>query len=205
MSGKLYLYPIWVRIWHALNAVFFLVLLISGLSMQYSNPDVPLLPFNLAVTSHNIAGVGLIVLYLCFLFIFSFSSNRKHYKIEFKGLLQRLIIQMKFYTFGVFKGEKPPFPTLEEAKFNPLQQVTYVVVLFILLPVLIITGLPLMFPEVIIDNFFGIGGTLLTALVHASAGFLASIFLIIHLYFATMGASFFSNYKSIVNGYHETH
>jgi thiosulfate reductase cytochrome b subunit len=173
--------------------------------MQYSNPEVPLLPFNIAVTSHNVAGLGLVVIYLCFLFLFVFTSNRKHYKIVFKGLFGRLITQMKYYIFGVFKGEQAPFPALEEAKFNPLQQVTYIVVLFILYPLLIITGLPLMFPEFIIDNFFGIGGTLLTALLHATAGFLASLFLVIHLYFATMGARFFSNYKSIVNGYHELH
>jgi len=65
--------------------------------------------------------------------------------------------------------------------------------------------LALMFPEVIIDDIYGIGGTLLTALVHVSAGFFASLFLIIHLYFATMGASLISNFKSIVNGYHEPH
>ncbi len=201
----MYLYPVWVRIWHVLNALLFLVLLVSGLSMQYSNPNVPLLPFNVAVTSHNIAGLGLFLLYLCFLVLFVFTANRKHYKIEMKGLPARLITQMRYYAFGVFKGEQTPFPTQEEAKFNPLQQVTYVVVLFVLYPLLIITGLPLMFPEVIIDNFFGIGGTLLTALMHASAGFLASLFLVIHLYFATMGATFTSNFKSIVNGYHEVH
>ncbi|TRX71914.1 cytochrome b/b6 domain-containing protein [Carboxylicivirga sp. M1479] len=205
MSDKLYLYPVWIRIWHIFNAVFFLVLLLSGISMQYASPDFMLMPFDVAVTSHNVAGIGISIAYFIYLIGFVFTSNKKHYKIECKGLIGQLITQMRYYLFGVFKGEESPYPSTEESKFNPLQKVTYVGVLFVLFPVLIFTGLPLMFPEVIIDDFFGIGGTLLTALVHASAGFFASLFLVIHLYFATMGASFSSNFKSIINGYHESH
>ena len=114
-------------------------------------------------------------------------------------------MQMKYYLFGIFKGESAPYTSNEEAKFNPLQQLTYVLMLFVLYPILILTGLALMFPEAIIDNFFGVGGTLLTALLHAAVGFLASLFLIIHLYFATIGASVSSNFKSIINGFHELH
>ncbi|MBS2211091.1 cytochrome b/b6 domain-containing protein [Carboxylicivirga mesophila] len=205
MSDRLYLYPVWIRIWHAVNALCFLVLLISGISMQYSNPAYPLLPFDVAVSSHNVSGIVIFLAYLFFLAAFVFTSNKKHYKIRFKGMSERLFKQIRYYTFGVFKGESSPYPTTEDAKFNPLQQVTYVGVIFVLYPILIITGLALMFPEAIIDNFFGIGGTLLTALLHASAGFLASLFLVIHLYFATMGASVSANFKSIVNGYHESH
>ncbi len=205
MSDKLYLYPVWIRVWHAINALFFLVLLISGISMQYSNPQYPLLPFDVAVSSHNISGIVIFIAYLFYLVAFVLTSNKKHYRIERKGLFDRLSKQVRYYVFGVFKGEDAPYPSGEESKFNPLQQVTYVGVIFVLYPVLILTGLALMFPEVIIDNFFGIGGTLLTALLHATAGFLVSLFLVIHLYFATMGASVSSNFKSIINGYHESH
>ncbi|WP_439183670.1 cytochrome b/b6 domain-containing protein [Carboxylicivirga taeanensis] len=205
MSDKLYLYPVWIRVWHVINALCFLVLLVSGISMQYSNPEYPLLPFDIAVSSHNISGIIIFIAYLFFLAAFVVTSNKRHYKIVFKGLSQRLFKQISYYTFGVFKGESSPYPTTEMAKFNPLQQVTYVGVLFVLYPILIATGLALMFPELIIDNFFGVGGTLLTALLHASAGFLASMFLIIHLYFATMGATVSANFKSILNGYHESH
>lgn len=205
MTDKLYLYPVWVRIWHGFNGLFFLVLLVSGISMQYSNPQYPLLPFELAVSSHNIAGIGIVFLYLFFLFAFLLTSNKRHYKIEGKGLFNRLVTQIKYYTVGIFKGESTPYPTTEESKFNPLQQLTYVLMLFVLYPVLMLTGLALMFPEVIIDNFFGVGGTLLTALLHAGTGFFASLFLVIHVYFATIGATATSNFKGIINGYHEAH
>jgi thiosulfate reductase cytochrome b subunit len=205
MSDKLYLYPVWLRVWHAINALFFLVLLISGISMQYSNPAYPLLPFDVAVSSHNISGIAIFIAYLFYLVAFLATPNKKHYRIQRKGLMERLVKQIKYYTFGYFKGEEAPYPTSENAKFNPLQQFTYVGVIFVLYPILIVTGLALMFPEAIVDNFFGIGGTLLTAMLHATAGFLVSLFLFIHLYFATMGATVGANFKSIVNGYHESH
>ncbi|WP_430816238.1 cytochrome b/b6 domain-containing protein [Carboxylicivirga sp. RSCT41] len=205
MSDKIYLYPVWVRIWHSLNGLLFLVLLVSGLSMQYSNPEYPLLPFELAVSSHNISGIGIVFLYIFFLVAFVFTSNKRHYRINSNGLFVRLVTQIKYYTIGIFKGEPTPYPITEEGKFNPLQQLTYVLMLFVLYPMLMLTGLALMFPEVIVDNIFGVGGTLLTALLHAGTGFFASLFLVIHLYFATIGATFSSNFKSIINGYHEVH
>lgn len=187
------------------NALFFIVLLVSGISMQYSNPTYPLLPFDMAVSSHNVAGIGITVAYVFFVICFVFSPNRKYYYFRIKGLRRALLKQIQYYTFGVFKGENPPFPITEDQKFNPLQKVTYIGIIFILFPVLIVTGLSLLIPELIVDNVFGIGGTLLTALLHAASGFLVSMFLIIHLYFATMGATFMSNFKSIINGYHEIH
>lgn len=205
MNERLFLYPLWVRIWHICNAIFFLVLLATGLSMQYSSPDLPILPFEIAVSWHNVSGVAIIIAYVLFLIFLAISPNKRHYKVRFKGLMDRILTQLRYYLFGIFKKEATPFPTTVEMKFNPLQQITYVGVLFVIFPILGISGLALMFPELIVDNVFGIGGTLLTAIVHASAGFLASMFLIIHLYFATIGATFSANFKSIINGYHEVH
>jgi len=70
------------------------------------------------------------------------------------------------------------------------------------MPILIISGLALLYPEVIIFNIFGISGIHLTDLVHVSSGFLLSIFMIIHIYFCTFGKTAFSNFKGMINGYH---
>ena len=64
MENKLYLYPGLIRIWHFLNAILIILLIISGLSMQYSDPLNPLFRFDLAVSMHNIAGFILIFDYL---------------------------------------------------------------------------------------------------------------------------------------------
>lgn len=205
MTERIYLYPIWLRIWHGINALLFLVLLATGLSMQYSNPDLPLIRFDLAVQLHNIAGLILVFNYLIFLAGNITTKNGTYYRLKLHGLYKELLIQMEYYLFGVFRKRPAPFPMNKDRKFNPLQKVTYVVTMYGLIPVIIITGLALMFPEFIIERVFRSSGIFLTAILHTFVGFMLSMFLVIHVYFSTMGSSPISNFKSMLNGYHEPH
>ncbi|HMM11683.1 MAG TPA: cytochrome b/b6 domain-containing protein [Bacteroidales bacterium] len=205
MAERLYLYPLWLRLWHAINALMFLVLIATGISMQYSNPDAPLIRFDLAVSYHNIAGVIVSINYLIFLAGNLATGNGRHYRIMFEGFFKRLIQQMDYYLRGHFKKEKAPFPVTSERKFNPLQQATYVGTMYLLVPLIIITGLALLFPETIANRIGNFSGIYLTALLHATVGFLLSLFLVIHLYFCTMGATPLSNFKGMASGWHEPH
>ncbi len=67
MEGKLYLYPVWVRLWHWINAILCLLLIISGVSMQYSDPQYPFIRFDWAVYIHDISGIVLSLSYLFFI------------------------------------------------------------------------------------------------------------------------------------------
>src|SRR5512138_3261035 len=131
---KLYLYPVWIRTWHLLNALMCLTLIITGLSMQFSGPRVSLVRFDTAVAVHDIAGIILTISYVLFFTGNLFSYNGKHYQMEFRGLFLRLKKQFMYYTFGIFRGEKPPFPITVENKFNPLQQFSYVFVMYLFIP-----------------------------------------------------------------------
>lgn len=204
MSEKLYLYPVVIRVWHLINALLILCMIITGISLQYSDPNVPLINFAIAVEIHNLAGIFLSISYLIFILGNIVSGNMKHYKVKFKGLLARNITQFKYYTVGLFKGEKAPFPVTSENKFNPLQFTAYVSIMFFFVPLVIITGLGLLFPSLVPSTFLGIGGIFLTAILHVIAGFFISIFLFIHVYFCTIGSSPTSNFKSIITGYHDS-
>ena len=205
MTNKLYLYPVFIRIWHLLNALFILILIFSGLSMQYSNPDHQIIAFSSLVQIHNICGIGLTFNYLIFFLGNMFAGNGKHYKIVWKGYLNRLIRQFRYYTFGIFKSTQPPFPINENLKFNPLQQFSYVLVMYVCVPLLIISGLGLLFPETVLKSLFGLDGIFLTDLLHVVVGFCVSLFLLIHIYFCTIGATPISNFISMIDGFHETH
>lgn len=205
MSEKLYLYPLWIRIWHWTNALMFLVLIVTGLSMQYSSPDYPMIRFDWAVSMHNISGVIVIISYLYFIIVNRFSRNRKYYQFIRKGFLDRLMKQFIYYTIGIFKNEQPPFPITEERKFNPMQKFSYLIVMYLGMPALIVTGIALLYPEIIIPNVGGLSGIHLTDLVHIITGFGLSVFMAIHVYFCTIGATTTSNFKSMMNGWHETH
>ncbi len=131
MENKLYLYPGLIRIWHVLNALMILLLIISGLSMQYSDPANPFIRFDLAVSLHNITGIILIFNYLLFFYGNTISKNGRHYRIQLKGLMERLMVQFRYYTYGVFKNEPAPFPVTKKMKFNPIQQVTYFMTMYV--------------------------------------------------------------------------
>ncbi|MCX6229783.1 MAG: cytochrome b/b6 domain-containing protein [Bacteroidia bacterium] len=202
-ENKIYFYPIWIRIWHGLNAIGILVLIYTGITMYYSNRGFQLMDFQLAINMHNITGIMVGLSYLIFSIGNLRTTNHKHYKVKRIGMFEKVLKQSQYYMVGMFNNQHPPFPLSEKRKFNPLQKLIYSIIMYVFMPGLIITGIGLLFPELIIENVYHLSGIFLTALLHASLGFLVSIFLIIHLYVASIGKHPLENFKSILNGYHD--
>ena len=200
-TEKIYFYPLWLRIWHGINALGILVLIITGLSMQ-SSKDSMAIGFNRSINLHNIAGAIITLSYLCYFLGNIISKNGRFYLFNLKGFFKRLIKQSVYYTWGMFHGMEHPFPLSMKRKFNPLQQFIYVSVMYAVVPFVIASGIALLFPEIIIEKIFGLSGVFVTAIVHATMGFFISIFLIIHLYVASVGKSPLENFKSIISGWH---
>lgn len=73
-----------------------------------------------------------------------------------------------------YAGEEHPFPATTQSKFNPLQQVAYVGVMYGLLPLLLLTGLLCLYPQAVGDVFPGVRYWLLQA--HFALAFI-SLFL----------------------------
>ena len=203
-TERLYLYPVWIRIWHMMNALLCLTLIVTGLSIQFSNPST-MVKFKAAVSVHNIAGITLTISYAVFFIGNLFTANGAHYVIPVRGFLVRLQKQFYYYTIGLFKNENAPFPVSEESKFNPLQQSTYVLLMYMLVPFVILSGWGLLYPDVTVNSFFGFSGLDLTDLFHIVAGFAISIIMFVHIYFCTIGKNPVSNFKSMIDGYHESH
>jgi thiosulfate reductase cytochrome b subunit len=181
----------------------FLVLIVTGLSMQYSSPEYPFIRFDRAVSWHNIGGLVVSIIYVLFIVFNRFSFNREYYRLIRKGFIKRIMTQFRYYTGGIFKGETCPYPVSKDRKFNPLQKFSYLMVIYILMPVLIITGFALLFPEIIISNVYGFSGIHLTSLLHIITGFMLSVFMVVHIYFSTIGTTPLSNFKGMITGYHE--
>jgi thiosulfate reductase cytochrome b subunit len=200
----MYLYPKWIRIWHLINAAMFLILIVTGISMQYTDKEKAsvLVGFARAVKWHNFAAIVLILNYILFVTGNIITKNGRFYKIQGKNFLHELGLQFRYYSVGMFRKEKHPFPVTEERKFNPLQKLTYVLAMYVAVPLLIISGIGLLFPEITITRFFGVSGLILTDILHISMGFLLSVFLIIHIYTCTLGARPFSLFRGMITGYH---
>ncbi len=202
MKKQIYFYPLWVRLWHLANGLLFLGLIVTGLSLQYSSEDYALIPFNYSVSIHNISGIILCVAYVFYLLGNRFTSNGHYYQFHLKGMAERVFKQFKYYSFGIFKHEDPPFPITVGRKFNPLQKISYVAVMYFLVPLIIFTGLLLFFPVLIPDRILGISGIHILDLAHIFVGFCLSVFMVIHVYFCTIGKTPTSNFKSMINGWH---
>lgn len=202
MKNKMYLYPLWVRLWHLANALMFLVLIITGLSLQYASQNYTIIPFSYAVSIHNITGIILCVGYVFYLFANRFTSNGNYYQFHLAGMGGRIFKQMRYYSYGIFKHEKTPFPISIGRKFNPLQKISYVFVMYFFMPIIIITGFGLFFPEMLPDKILGAGGIHITDLIHILSGFVLSVFMVVHIYFCTIGSTPTSNFKSMINGWH---
>jgi thiosulfate reductase cytochrome b subunit len=83
--SALYLYPRWLRVWHWINALLFLVLMYTGASMHFGGGGW-LMPFDLAVTTHNTAGILLTLGWIGFVVGNLTTGNGRHYRMHFLGL-----------------------------------------------------------------------------------------------------------------------
>ncbi|MCJ7448238.1 MAG: cytochrome b/b6 domain-containing protein [Bacteroidales bacterium] len=202
----MYLYPIWVRLWHVINVILFIILIVTGLSMQYTGKQdyILVVSFARAVKWHNIGAILLTINYIIFVTGNIISENGRYYRISKKNFFSDLGKQLKFYSWNMFKSEKHPFPVTLDRKFNPLQKLTYVLAMYVALPLLIISGLGLMFPETVLNRFFGISGLILTDILHITMGFFLTLFMIIHIYTCTLGSKPSSLFKSMLSGFHES-
>ena len=200
-NNKLYFYPLWLRIWHGINALGIILLIITGLSMN-TGVESSFINFNVAVNMHNITGIIVSLNYLLFLIGNLITDNSKFYIVKPKGFLKRPMKQAYYYVWGMFHGMKAPYPLSEKRKFNPLQKYFYILVMYVAVPIIIITGFALLFPEIIFEKIYNVSGVLITAVLHSALGFIISVFLIIHLYVSSIGKSPLESFKSIITGWH---
>jgi thiosulfate reductase cytochrome b subunit len=204
-TKRLYLYPIWIRLWHVTNALLFILLIITGFSLHYASIENSFIPFNISVVIHNVCAIILTVNYGIFIIGNIITNNGMFYSKWRKNLWPKLWKQFQFYAFGIFKGDPHPFPITKKQKFNPLQKVSYVFAMYLGMPLLIISGVGLMFPERIGQSIFNINALVFYDVLHLVVAFVLSIFLVIHLYTCTLGDKPGTLFKSMVNGYHEEH
>lgn len=203
MRDRVYLLPLWLRIWHWTNALLIVVLAVSGYSLHFAEPGLPLVPFALAARIHDIAGILLLGAYVFFVIANIGTGNWWQYVPKPPGVLHRCWVQTRYYCRGIFRGEPHPYPPTPEVNFNALQAVVYWVVMYLIMPTVVISGLMFMFPQLAPESVFGMDGLLPVALLHTLAASAIVIFAIAHIYLGTMGVTATSLFKMMITGWHE--
>ncbi len=202
MSERTYLFPAWIRFWHWLNAALILVLGMTGISLHFADPKLPLVDFELAVRIHNACGIALAITYLVFLIANVVSGNGRHFFPRGPGFFAALWAQLRWYAWGAFRGDPHPHTPTPDSPFNVLQAITYAGVMYGLMPVLILTGLVYLYPELAPDRLFGFDGLLPIALLHYLAAMSLLLFLLTHIYLGTTGQTVGQMFRAMISGWH---
>jgi thiosulfate reductase cytochrome b subunit len=199
---KIYFHPLALRIWHWVNALMIIILTITGIQIRI--PGVASLrPQDPALLIHRYAGWAMVASWVFWL-VYSLATDNlsRQYVIrrrDFSGIFR----QAKYYLISIFQGEENPFRPTPDEKFNPLQKLAYGSIMGIFAPVLVVTGI--LFSDILffrkymlLWNIVGVVNAL-----HVIGAYVFVLYLVVHLYMATLGTTAFSHIKSMIVGYEE--
>lgn len=205
---KIYLHPLPVRIWHWINALGFIVLIITGAQIRFVD-SLSLMSFETAVDIHS--WIGFILLANYFIWLLYYLLSGKLFKIYIPPFwkpvefIKNSIRQAKYYGYGIMVGDKNPHHPTPDHKFNPMQQISYLMIMALLIPLQIITGLILWDPKAFSFLTDIIGGVQIASLIHTGLWIFFSAFIIVHFYLATLGHTPMAHIKAMFTGYEEEH
>jgi thiosulfate reductase cytochrome b subunit len=175
-----------------------LVLLVTGLEIHGT---FSWLGFHTAVEVHNFAGLTWLIAFAFFVFWVFTTGEWKQYIPTTKKMIE----VVRFYAYGIFRGEPHPVPKRKEAKHNPLQRLVYLNLAAILLPLQMITGF--LYWGYNSWTAWGIPGLSLGVLawIHIVGAFAIFSFIIVHVYMTTTGHSIFAHTKAMITGWEDVH
>jgi thiosulfate reductase cytochrome b subunit len=196
------LYSWYERTWHWLQAATTLLLIATGVSIHA--PDrFGWLPFDAAVRIHNFLGFFLLTNAFLGMFYYLTTGTLRQYIPEPRDFASLAFRQAMYYIRGMFRGEPHPLNKTVQQRLNPLQQVTYLIILNVLLPLQMITGLLMWGGQRWPDSVRAVGGLPALGLVHTLGAWLFGAFVMMHVYLTTTGHTPLSNIKAMVTGYED--
>jgi thiosulfate reductase cytochrome b subunit len=192
--NNIYLYSRYERFWHWLQMALIVILLVTGFEVH---DKYTLFGFDEAVEVHNFVGILWLIAFAFFVFWVFTTGEWKQYIPTTK----RMFSVIRYYSWGIFKGESHPFPKRKEAKHNPLQRLAYLSLTSFLLPVQMVTGF--LYWGYNSWNDWGLGFLSLkvVAVVHTAGAFAILSFVVGHVYMTTTGHSLFAHIRAMITGW----
>jgi thiosulfate reductase cytochrome b subunit len=207
MSDKkmIYLQPIPVRIWHWVNALGIITLIITGAQIRFPETVKILGSYRTAIEVHNTAGVTVAVSFSLWFFYYKMVKNTldKLYIPNEEDIKHGLLRQLLFYCFWYFLGRPSPFHATPDEKFNPMQKSAYLAVMFVLMPLVGLTGILLMNVTPLRVLILMWGGIKIIVALHFLLACSLLAFLCTHVYLATLGSTPLAYIKPMIFGWEE--
>ena len=197
---RVHMYDAYERLWHWLQASAILILLFTGLIIHKPH-FFGVFSFPYMVNVHNVLGFILLINAALALFYNLASGEIRKYFPKPKGFIHRSLAQAMYYSQGIFAGKAHPLEKSKDNKLNPLQQITYLAILNILLPAQVITGVLIWglqrWPNIAAE----LSGLPMLALVHTLLAWAFATFIVMHVYLTTTGHTPTAGIKSMIGGF----
>ncbi|CAA7617201.1 cytochrome b/b6 domain-containing protein [Magnetospirillum sp. UT-4] len=198
MSERIYVFKRFERFWHWSQAGLIIFLMLTGFEIH---GIYKVFGFATAVGYHTTAAWTLVGLWVFAIFWHFTTGEWKQYV----PTTEKVGAMLKYYAFGIFTDAPHPFRQTTLKKHNPLQRLSYLAILALVMPLVWMTGWLYLF----YDQWAAWGLAALqlqwVAVAHTFGAYLMLIFLIAHIYLATTGHTATSHFKAMVTGWEETH
>lgn len=196
---RIYLYKRYERFWHWSQAVLVLTMLFTGFEVHGSYT---VLGFEQAVQVHTLAAWTLLLLW-AFTIFWQFTTGEWR---QYIPTFTNMVAVARFYAWGIFRGEEHPYHKTAQKKHNPLQRLTYLALLAVVLPLIWSTGLLYLFraywPALGLEDMLRLDWV---AWAHTAAAFMMLVFVIVHVYLTTTGHTPLAHIKAMITGWEELH
>ncbi len=193
---RIFIYKRFERIWHWTQALLVIVLALTGFNIHYGWG---VLEFQQAVVLHKIFAWCFVVLIAFAIFWHLTTGEWKQY-VPGRG---NVIEMAMFYLFGIFRNEEHPVKKTTLSKLNPLQQLSYIVLKILVIPIMVTSGFLYYY-----FNDWGVVGIehwplTPVALIHTIGAFALIAGMIAHIYLTTTGHTPLSNIRAMITGWEE--
>ena len=199
-TRRIELYALFERIWHWMQALTIILLLLTGIEVH---GGMHLLGFRRAVVLHEALALFTIANAFLALFYNLATGAIRQFIPKPTDFFSLAIAQTTYYLRGIFHGEPHPFERHPAQKLNVLQQMTYLVVLNVVLPVQVATGALMWRSDFFARAVRALGGLGTIAAVHVACAWAFAAFVVMHIYLATTGPTPTALIKAMVVGWEE--
>lgn len=198
-SASVKVYGVFERFWHWTQALLILLLAFTGFEIHGTYH---FLGYGLAVSFHNAAAIGLLIV-ISFAIFWHVTTGEWRQYIPIRKFFRA---QLQYYVIGIFRDEPHPTRKTVTSKLNPLQKLAYLGLKLLVIPVMGVSGVMYRFYRYPLRHGWTAAnphGLRTVAVLHTAGAFLLIAFVIGHVYLTTTGHTPVSNLKAMLTGYEE--
>ncbi|MBM3299823.1 MAG: cytochrome b/b6 domain-containing protein, partial [Deltaproteobacteria bacterium] len=186
-SNGIEAFPVPVRAWHWVHGLCFVLLILTGTQLRLPDTAPIFATFLNAVNLHNLAGVILILNYAFWIAYHVWKRTlRARYIVPSPQPVKDFVEAIHFYAYQMFVGEERRNGSIGPTDLDPVERFFFFVLMLILLPIQMLTGILLYDVHKMMPVIRMLGGLRVVDAIHVIGAYLLVSSLVIHVYLHTL-------------------